>query len=103
QNVRDVNGPAFEGGTSGGASSRRRTCVPLHPFFELWWDIVDDRWMQGRSVGPEDHPDLSATEPRSVLDESLQNRLKVERRPTNHLEHFARRGLLLEGFAQLTV
>src|SRR6266545_1835245 len=55
------------------------------------------------SVLPEDEPLVCAAEARRILDERLQHRLKVERRPADDLEYFARRRLLLERLAELGI
>src|SRR5262245_60427193 len=44
---------------------------------------------------------VGLTEPRCRLDQSIEDRLQIESRAADDLEHIGGGGLLLEGFAQL--
>src|SRR5262249_27517370 len=52
------------------------------------------------TVRPKDEPLLGCAKPRRVLDQSVENWLKFERRAADDLEHIRGRDLLLQGFAQ---
>jgi hypothetical protein len=53
------------------------------------------------TVQPKDEPLLGGAKLGRVLDQSVENRLKLERRAADHLEHVCGGGLLLQRFAEL--
>src|SRR5262252_9211569 len=50
------------------------------------------------TVRPKDEPLLGGAKPRRVLDQSVEDGLKLECRPADDLEHVGGRGLLLQRF-----
>src|SRR5262249_16161310 len=53
------------------------------------------------TVRPKDEPLLGCAKPRRVLDQSVENGLKLEGRAADDLEHVGGGGLLLQRFAEL--
>src|SRR5262249_50064707 len=51
------------------------------------------------TVRPKDEALLGRTKPGRILDQSFENRLQIERRAADNLEHVGGGGLLREGFA----
>ena len=78
---------------------------PMRTFLE---EFSERLWFPKRGDGlhrtvlkPEDIPELCFTYARRVFQHSLEHRFQLARRRTNDAQHIRRRGLLLQGFAQL--
>src|SRR4030095_8793748 len=55
------------------------------------------------AVNPQNEPCVGAAESGRVFDERPEHRLKVKRRPADHLEYFTRGRLLLQSLSNFTI
>src|SRR3972149_5669892 len=104
RDVGDMDRPSLEGGSTheGPSSGGDRVLLEeLNPL--LGGSPVVDRQAVHFAAEPEEPPSLCAAKPRCVLDQRLEHGLKIKRRAADHLEDFARGGLLLEGLGEVAV
>ena len=99
----NVNRPSLEGGARHGAAPPGLDGMALGECPVLRGDIVRGDESKYPTIEAEDHGAFGRTQPHRVLGERLEDRLEIERRPPDHLEQFAGRGLLLERGPQLAV
>ncbi len=103
QGVEDVERPALEGGPTDCGAASRPDHVPLPELAVRGGSPVLREEPEHLAVEPRDEGPLGPGQPGRVLDQGLEHRLQIERRAADHLEHFAGRGLLLQGEPQLGV
>ena len=95
QDIEDVNRLAHDGYSPHHRSTPRANVIVLQELSELRGGAVDCSRAHGLAVKSKNGSERRVAEFRRVLDEDFEHRLEIERRATDHLEHFARGGLLL--------
>src|SRR4029453_13130864 len=98
-----MNGSALDLDPAHERSSPTWDGVLLNELSELSWNSEVRRPSVDLAVKPQDKPCIRTTEPGGVFDERRADRLQIERRAADHLEHFTRGGLLFQGLGEITV
>jgi hypothetical protein len=70
---------------------------------EFGGHVIEGRPVVRVAVSPHDDATAGRAQPGRVLDEGVEDWLKIERRATNDLQNLSGRRLLLEGFGQVLV
>src|SRR5215475_8966173 len=102
QDVRDVNRPAFERGSTGDRPAvdlTRRESRQVLPIFGSEAEESNELELVATEAG--DARIIRSAEPCRRLDERVEHRLQIEGRTTDDLEHLGRGGLLLQRFTYL--
>src|SRR5215469_11480850 len=81
---------------------RNETALLFLDFYQRLGRSVSCSMVEGRTVETIQRTELGVADTRSILQHSLEHRLKIARRRTDDAQHIRRRSLLLQRFAQLT-
>ncbi len=84
-----------------GRVAARRERKPAHECVEVGFVTKGRRRPVCLVIADDDMGRVRRTQPRGGFDQRVQNRLEVERRPADHLQHVARGGLILERLCQI--
>src|SRR5262249_50297292 len=98
--IRNMNRSSFERHSRGNAVASRCDGVALYEIDEFRGDVVERCPIVGVTVPSHDNSAPRRAEPRRILDESVEDGLKVECRPTDDLQDLGGRRLLLKGLVQ---
>src|SRR5262249_23347928 len=98
--VGNVSGAAFKCSTARCAAATRPDGVLPHKFRELARCVVSHYWVKQFAIETKNESLVGLAKAYRTFSDGLKNRLQIERRAANDIEHVSRGSLLLEGFAQ---
>ncbi len=101
--VMNVDRAALQPRAPGAAPAIERDRIQVGECHELGGDVMAGDGPQNLAVEAPDDAAPGLAQPHRVLGQRLEDRLEIERRPPDHLEQLAGRGLLLERDPQLAV
>src|SRR5262245_43165880 len=96
-----MNGSSFECGTGRGSAAAGTNWILQNERFKFWRRIISNNTSQHLAIEAEDKSPIGSTKPYRTFGNGFEDRLQIERRPTDDLKHIGGGGLLLEGFTQL--
>src|SRR5262245_44231334 len=96
-----MNGSSFECGTSRATVAAGTNWILPNERFKFWRRIIGDNTPHHLAIEAEYKSPIGSTKPYRTFGNGFEDRLQIERRPTDDLEHIGGGGLLLERFAQL--
>src|SRR5262245_31326434 len=103
QNIGNVDSTVLKANPCYGSSYARGNGIFFHPGLLFSRYVVTGCWTIQLPVYSVDPSLISAAQSRCVLNEGFKNRLQIERRATDYLEHFACRRLLFQCFSEIPV
>src|SRR5215475_4394369 len=96
-----MNGSSFECGTTRATAAAGTNWILPNERFKFSRRIISNDTPQHLAIEAEDKSPIGSTKPYRTFGNGFENRLQIERRPTDDLEHVGGGGLLLERLAQL--
>src|SRR5262249_10580468 len=96
QDIEDMNRPQLKGSPSPNRATPRAKLASLPELSKLRRAAIERTHAKDLAVESVDESLGGVAELRRVLDERIEHWLKMECRAADDLEHFARRGLLLQ-------
>src|SRR5262245_43527628 len=95
-----MNGSLFECGTTRTTPAAGTNWILPNERFKFWWRIISNNTPQQLAIEAEDKSPIGSTKPYCTFGNGFEDRLQIERRPTDDLEHIGSGDLLLERFTQ---
>src|SRR5262245_20185301 len=95
-----MNGSSFECGTGRGSAAAGTNWILQYERFKVWRRIISNNAPQQLAIEAEDKSPIGSTKPYRTFGNGFEDRLQIERRPTDDLKHIGSGGLLLQRFAQ---
>src|SRR5215470_4495815 len=96
-----MNGSSFECGTTRATAAAGTNWILSNERFKFWRCIISNNTTQHLAIEAEDKSPIGSTKPYRTFGNGFEDRLQIERRPTDDLKHIGGGGLLLKGFTQL--
>src|SRR5215467_8245106 len=96
-----MNGSSFECGTGRGSAAAGTNWILQNERFKFWRRIISNNTTQRLAIEAEDKSPIGSTKPYRTFGNGFEDRLQIERRPTDDLKHIGGGSLLLKGFTQL--
>ena len=103
EHVRRVNDATLERGPPrhGAGADHKRTLPEV--ILGARFNAVRRRIPEGLALNRVHLTAIGSTKPGGILNEGLQHRLQIKRRPADHLQDFTGGGLLVEGFREIAI
>src|SRR5262245_49679807 len=95
-----MNGSSFECGTGRGSAAAGPNWILQNERFKFWRRIISNNTSQHFAIEAKDKSPIGSTKPYRTFGNGFEDRLQIERRPTDDLKHIGRGGLLLKRFAE---
>src|SRR5215831_11394776 len=96
-----MNGSSFECGTTRATAAAGTNWILSNERFKFWRCIISNNTTQHLAIEAEDKSPIGSTKPYRTFGNGFEDRLQIERRPTDDLKHIGGGSLLLKGFTQL--
>src|SRR5262245_50107156 len=96
-----MNGSSFECGTTRATAAAGTNWILSNERFKFWRCIISNDTPQHLAIEAEDKSPIGSTKPYRTFGNGFEDRLQIERRPTDDLKHIGGGSLLLKGFTQL--
>src|SRR5215475_3561377 len=96
-----MNGSPFECRTSRATAAAGTNWILPNERFKFWRRIISNNTPQHLAIEAEDKSPIGSAKPYRTFGNGLEDRLQIERRPTDDLKHVGSSSLLLQRFAQL--
>src|SRR5262249_1799028 len=95
-----MNGSSFECGTGRGSAAAGTNWILQDERFKFWRRIISNNTSQHLAIEAKDKSPIRSTKPYRTFGNSFEDRLQIERRPTDDLKHIGSGSLLLERFTE---
>src|SRR5262249_17602089 len=95
-----MNGSSFECGTCRGSAAAGTNWILQNERFKFWRRIISNNTSQHLAIEAEDKSPIGSTKPYRTFGNGFEDRLQIERRPTDDLKHIGSGSLLLERFTE---